>query len=140
MAERPPASTWPRAEFDTASRVKMSRLIPGDGTKPPEVASTLVIIKPTMLCSPTTAKSAPKAAVRCRARRLASMAARAGSFIAGGTGPPGSKASAATPHRRPRFLQLRAWNQPTREQATLSATDVMPKPIDVPKEVEPPLL
>ena len=43
-------------------------------------AAALVTMRPTILCSPTTANNAPSAAVRCRARRLASMAARAGSL------------------------------------------------------------
>lgn len=176
MAAKPPQSTWPRAEFDTANNVKTSRLIPtrspddhrsewpGDCVKPPEVARTydkgppeskaaaaFVTMRPTMLCRPTTAKSAPKAAVRWRARRLVSMADTAGSDIVGGMGPPGSSTPAATPQRLPKFLtravppfsrvwllQLRAWNQPTSEQATLSPTETRPRPIDVPKTFEPP--
>ena len=117
--------------------------------KPPEVASTynrsppqdsfvaFVTMRPTMLCRPTTAKRAPSAAVRCRARRLVSMADTAGSDIVGGMGPPGSKAPAATPQRLPRFRQLLAWNQPTSEQATLSPTETRPRPIEVPKTLEP---
>lgn len=85
--------------------------------KPPEVARTydkgppeseaavaFVTMRPTMLCRPTTAKSAPKAAVRWRARRLVSMADTAGSDIVGGMGPPGSSTPAATPQRLPKFL------------------------------------